>query len=96
MNTTDELLVAVMARIIKLEATTNTLAMLSLQHMADSKRSLKVLSEVFAELRAREVHAQIDSISVQFPQFAKFFREHAVISESDLRTFLDEQLEQDG
>ena len=115
MNTTEELLVAAMARLIKLEATTNTLARLSLEHMADSERWSKALAarravgrlphepsmrivdwfEVFEDERARYMHNQIDSISVQFPRFEKFFREHAVIAESDLKT-LDQQLKQDN
>jgi hypothetical protein len=115
MNTTDELLIAVLARLIKLEATTQTLTKLSLEHMADSERWSKALAarravgqlpqepsmriadwfEVFEGERARHMQNQIDSISVQFPQFEKFFRGHATIAESDLKT-LDQQLKQDN
>ena len=93
MDITDELLLALLARVIKLEATVFTLANLSLQHMAapeDPPPPFQTVAEVFAETRARHVHNQIASFAVQFPQLGKLLQDHAMVSESDLKGFLDE------
>jgi len=86
----DELLVALVARVIKLEAAVNALATLSLQHMAKptNDQSFEVLAGALAKFRAQMIHNQVDSLVVQFPELARILRDHVLVSESDLRDFL--------
>jgi hypothetical protein len=91
MEITEELLVALIARLIKVEASVATLASLSLQHMSaerDASVPFQTLAEVFADARARQIHNQIASFAVQFPQLGKLLQDHALVSESDLKEFL--------
>jgi hypothetical protein len=88
----DELLVSLIARLIKVEATLSMFAQLSLQHIADpnSRPAFQALIEAFADTRARYIHNQIESFAVQFPHLAKLLQDHAVVSEADLKDFLDD------
>jgi hypothetical protein len=91
MEISDELLVSLIARLIKVEGTLSMFAQISLQHMADpNSRPFQALAEAFADTRARYIHNQIESFAVQFPHLAKLLQDHAVVSESDLKDFLDD------
>jgi hypothetical protein len=94
MEVTDELLISLIARLIKVEATSCTFGLLALHQLAEPhpRHSFDALTNICADFRARYIHNQIESFAVQFPQFAKQLHDHALVSESDLKEFLYEIL----
>jgi hypothetical protein len=91
MEITDELLIALIARLIKMEATVFTFANMSVSKMGDgSDSSQQAHSEVYSEMQANYVRNQLESFSIQFPQFEKILRDHVLVSNSDLKSIFPE------
>ncbi|GEM_PF-4570143 len=84
-NHTDALLLAVMARLIRVESMVCSLSMLSLRHMAgEDVEEYRALSKWLGAIRARIVETSVQSHSEQFPELARFLEEHIELSERDL------------
>lgn len=84
-NTTDALLLALMARLIRVESMVCSLSMLNLRHMAgDDVEEYRTLSKWLGAIRARIVETSVQSHSEQFPELARFLEEHIELSERDL------------
>lgn len=84
-NNNDALLLAVMARLIRVESMVCSLSMLTLRHMAgEDLEEYRALSKWLGAIRARIVETSVQSHSEQFPELARFLEEHIELSERDL------------
>src|SRR5438132_12430294 len=84
-DSTEGLLLAVMARLIRVESMVCSLSILTMQHMAgDNVEEYRALAKWLGAIRARIVETSVKSHSEQFPELAKFLEEHIELSERDL------------
>jgi hypothetical protein len=84
-NPTDALLLAVMARLIRIESMVCSLTILNMKHMtAENLEEYRSLARWLGALRARIVETSVKSHAEQFPELAKFLEEHVELSERDL------------
>ena len=82
---TDALLLALMARLIRVESMVCSLSMMTMRHMADDDvEKYRALSKWVGAMRARIVETSVQSHSEQFPELARFLEEHVELSERDL------------
>jgi len=84
-DSTDALLLAPMARLIRVESMVCSLSILIMKHMAgDNVDEYRALSRWLGAIRSRIVETSVESHSEQFPELAKFLEEHIELSERDL------------
>jgi hypothetical protein len=84
-NSTDAVLLALMARLIRVESMVCSLSILTMKHMsADNVDEYRALSRWVGAMRERIVETSIESSSEQVPELAKFLEEHIELSERDL------------
>jgi hypothetical protein len=84
-TTTDALLLALMARVIRVESMVCSLSILNMRHMAgDDLDEYRALSKWLGAIRGQIVETSVKSHSEQFPELAKFLEEHIELSERDL------------
>jgi hypothetical protein len=84
-STTDGLLLAVMARLIRVESMVCSLSIMTMQHMAgENVEEYRALSKWLGAIRERIVETSVKSHTEQFPELAKFLEEHIELSERDL------------
>ena len=95
-NNTDALLLAVMARLIRVESMVCSLSMLSLRHMAgENVEEYRELSKWLGAVRARIVETSVQSHSEQFPELARFLEEHIELSERDLTEMFERGIDRE-
>ena len=93
-DTTDALLLALMARLIRVESMVCSLSILSMKHMAgDNLEEYRALSKWLGAIRARIVETSVKSHSEQFPELARFLEEHIELSERDLTEMFQQNSE---
>jgi hypothetical protein len=84
-DSTDALLLALMARLIRVESMVCSLSILTMQHMSGNKlEEYRALAKWLGAIRGRIVETSVKSHSEQFPELAKFLEEHIELSERDL------------
>lgn len=82
---TDALLLALMARLIRVESMVCSLSMMTMRHITnDDVEAYRALSKWLGAVRARIVETSVQSHSEQFPELARFVEEHVELSERDL------------
>jgi hypothetical protein len=90
-DSTDALLLAVMARLIRVESMICSLSMLSMKHMTgDNIDEYRALSKWVGAVRSRIVETSVESHSEQFPELARFLEEHIELSERDLTEMFEQ------
>lgn len=95
-TTTDALLLALMARLIRVESMVCSLSIVTMQHMARGDlEEYRALSKWLGAMRARIVETSVESHSEQFPELAKFLQEHIELSERDLTEMFERSSERD-
>lgn len=93
-STTDGLLLAVMARLIRVESMVCSLSILNMKHMAgDNVEEYRALSRWLGAVRGRIVETSVKSHSEQFPELARFLEEHIELSERDLTEMFQQNSE---
>lgn len=92
MEITDELLISLIARLIKVEATAFVTSIVTLQELAKPhpRRPFENVWDDVADLRQRYVDNEITSFAVQFPQFEKHLRDYVSVTTSDLKDLCDD------
>jgi hypothetical protein len=84
-HSTDDLLLAMMARLIRVESMVCSLSILMLKQMAgDNLSEYQVLSRWLGAVRAKIVETSIKSHAEQFPELSRFIEEHIELSDRDL------------
>jgi hypothetical protein len=87
-TTTDELLIAVLARVTAIEAILRTFAAIWLRTVVpDADRKTFVehpLVKAFGAMSGESIESLVESLSEQFPDFEKVIREHVELSMRDL------------
>jgi len=84
-DSSDALLLALMARLIRVESMVCSLSILTMKHMAGDKvDEYRALAGWLGAIRGRIVETSVESHSEQFPELAKFLEEHIELSERDL------------
>ena len=84
-NSTDALLLALMARLIRVESMVCSLSILTMKHMAGDKvDEYRAVAGWLGAIRSRIVETSVESHSEQFPELAKFLEEPIELSERDL------------
>jgi hypothetical protein len=84
-NSSEALLLALMARLIRVESMVCSLSILTMKHMAgDNVEEYRALSKWLGAIRGRIVETSVQSHSEQFPELAKFLEEHIELLERDL------------
>ena len=84
-NSTDALLLALMARLIRVESMVCSLSILTMKHMSGDKvDEYRALARWLGAIRGRIVETSVESHSEQFPELAKILEEHIELSERDL------------
>ena len=84
-NSTDALLLALMARLIRVESMVCSLSILTMKHMSGDKvDEYRALARWLGAIRGRIVDTSVESHSEQFPELAKILEEHIELSERDL------------
>ena len=84
-STTDELLLAIMARQIRIESMVCSLSILNMHHMADGDVEMyRGLAKWLGAIRERIVETSVKSHAEQFPELTRFLEEHIELSERDL------------
>jgi hypothetical protein len=84
-DSSDALLLAVMARLIRIESMVCSLSILNMKHMTgDNVEEYRALAKWLGAIRGRIVETSVKSHSEQFPELAKFLEEHIELSERDL------------
>jgi hypothetical protein len=95
-NSTDALLLAVMARLIRVESMVCSLSILNMKHMTgDDLGEYQSLARWLGAVRARIVETSVKSHAEQFPELAKFLEEHIELSERDLTEMFERAREQE-
>jgi hypothetical protein len=81
----EALLLAVMARLIRVESMVCSLSILTMKHISNDKvDEYRALARWLGAIRGRIVETSVKSHSEQFPELAKFLEEHIELSERDL------------
>jgi hypothetical protein len=81
----DALLLAVMARLIRIESMVCSLSLLNMKHMTnDNLDEYRALARWLGAIRSQIVETSVKTHSEQFPELAKFTEEHIELSERDL------------
>ena len=94
---TDALLLAVMARLIRIESMVCSLSILSMKQMAgDNLNQYRALAKWVGAIRSRIVETSLESHSEQFPELAKFLAEHIELSERDLTEMFEHSRAEHG
>ena len=84
-DSSDALLLALMARLIRVESMVCSLSILTMKHMAGDKvDEYRAVAGWLGAIRSRIVETSVESHSEQFPELAKFLEEHIELSERDL------------
>ena len=84
-HSTDELLLAIMARLIRIESMVCSLSVLTLKHISeDNVSEYQALSRWLGAMRSRIVETSLRSHAEQFPELSRFIEEHVELSERDL------------
>ena len=95
-NSTDALLLALMARVIRVESMVCSLSILNMKHMTgDDLDQYRSLARWLGAVRARIVETSVKSHAEQFPELAKFLEEHIELSERDLTEMFERNREQE-
>ena len=95
-NSTDALLLALMARVIRVESMVCSLSILSMKHMTgDDLDEYRSLARWLGAVRAKIVETSVKSHAEQFPELAKFLEEHVELSERDLTEMFERNREQE-
>jgi hypothetical protein len=95
-NSTDALLLALMARVIRVESMVCSLSILNMKHMTgDNLDQYRSLARWLGAVRARIVETSVKSHAEQFPELAKFLEEHIELSERDLTEMFERNREQE-
>lgn len=89
-HSTDDLLLAIMARLIRVESMVCSLSILTLKRMADDNiPEYQALSRWLGAVRAKIVETSLKSHAEQFPELSRFIEEHVELSERDLMEMFD-------
>lgn len=84
-NSTESVLLALMARLIRIESMVCSLSILSMKHMSDDNvDEYRALAKWVGAMRDRIIDTSVESSAEQFPELAKFLEEHVELSERDL------------
>ncbi len=84
-HSTEEMLLAIMARQIRIESMVCSLSVLTLKHISgDNIDEYRALSRWLGAIRRRIVDTAIESQAEQFPTLSHFLEEHIELSERDL------------
>ncbi|MEY2545664.1 MAG: hypothetical protein QOG48_781 [Verrucomicrobiota bacterium] len=95
-STTDALLLALMARVIRVESMVCSLSMLTLRHMAgENVEEYRALSTWLGAIRKKIVETSVESHSEQFPELARFLEEHIELSERDLTEMFERRTDRE-
>lgn len=95
-DSSDALLLAVMARLIRVESMVCSLSILTLKHMsADKVEEYKALSRWLGAIRAQIVETAVTSHREQFPELSRFLEEHIELSERDLTEMFEKSRERE-
>jgi hypothetical protein len=90
-DSSDALLLAVMARLITVESMVCSLSILTLKHMTDDNvEEYRTLAKWLGAIRGRIVETSVKSHSEQFPELSKFLEEHIELSERDLTEMFEQ------
>lgn len=97
-HSTEEMLLAIMARQIRIESMVCSLSVLTLKHMSgDNIDEYREISRWLGAIRRRIVDTAIESHAEQFPALSRFLEEHIELSERDLsEMFLRNREEEEG
>jgi hypothetical protein len=84
-DSTDGVLLALMARLIRIESMVCSLSILCMKHMSDDNvDEYRALAKWTGAMRDRIIDTSVESSAEQFPELAKFLEEHVELSERDL------------
>jgi hypothetical protein len=84
-DSTDGVLLALMARLIRIESMVCSLSILCMKHMSeDNVDEYRALAKWVGAMRDRIIETSVESSAEQFPELAKFLEEHVELSERDL------------
>jgi hypothetical protein len=84
-HSTDDLLLALMARLIRVESMVCSLSILALKRIAgEDVAEYQALSRWLGAVRAKIVETSLKSHAEQFPELTRFIEEHVELSERDL------------
>ena len=90
-DSTDGVLLALMARLIRIESMVCSLSILCMKHMSDDNvDEYRALAKWTGAMRDRIIDTSVESSAEQFPELAKFLEEHGfidfVVHRKDLRS----------
>ena len=95
-HSTDDLLLALMARLIRVESMVCSLSILTLKRMAgDDATEYQALSRWLGAVRAKIVESSLGSHAEQFPELSRFIEEHIELSERDLMEMFETMRERE-
>jgi hypothetical protein len=95
-DSTDALLLALMARVIRVESMVCSLSILNMKHMTgDDLDQYRSLARWLGAVRAKIVETSVNSHAEQFPELAKFLEEHIELSERDLTEMFEHSREEE-
>jgi hypothetical protein len=95
-DSSDALLLAVMARLIRVESMVCSLSILKMKHMTgDNVEEYRALARWMGAVRGRIVETSVKSHTEQFPELAKFLEEHIELSERDLIEMFEQHRQQE-
>src|SRR2546426_10946257 len=90
-DSTDAVLLALMARLIRVESMVCSLSILTMKHMSgDNVEEYRALARWVGAMRSRMVETSVESSAEQFPELAKFLEEHVELSERDLTEMFEQ------
>jgi hypothetical protein len=93
-HSTDDLLLALMARLIRVESMVCSLSILTLKHMSENRvDEYQALSRWLGAIRSKIVETAVKSHGEQFPELSKFLEEHIELSERDLTEMFEQSRE---
>jgi len=95
-HSTDDLLLALMARLIRVESMVCSLSILVLKRIAgENVTEYQALSRWLGAVRAKIVETSLQSHAEQFPELNRFVKEHVELSERDLMEMFESMRERE-
>src|SRR4029077_16052654 len=96
-DSSDALLLAVIARLIRVESMVCSLSILTLKHITgDNVAEYRTLAKWLGAIRGRIVETSVRSHSEQFPELAKFLKEHIELSDRDLTEMFEQSRDREN
>jgi hypothetical protein len=96
-DSSDALLLAVIARLIRVESMVCSLSILTLKHMTrDNVEEYRALAKWLGAIRRRIVEISVRSHSEQFPELAKLLEEYIELSERDLTEMFEQSRDREN